>query len=162
MNVSNDIIPVVIDTREQLPYSFPTRWSVFHKALATGDYSLLGHEHCFTIERKSLSDLLGCIFTDRFARELQRMAEFQKAYLAIETTPLNIKNFNTYKGNPQAVLGKLQSISLKYGIHVMFLENRQESQSYVQGLLQKYYKHLLTKANKKQQEEAAYAAPFTS
>lgn len=151
--------PVVItDSREQLPYSFPQEWPVLTKALPSGDYSLLGLEHQFAIERKSLSDLLGCIFTDRFKRELERLAEFEQAYLVIEASLWKIRNHaNRFakKINPEAVIGMLQSISVRYGVHVSFLDDRETAQRYTQGLIEKYHRHLLSREPKDSAEEIA-------
>lgn len=134
---------VVIDTREQLPYEFPNTWPApMVKALKTGDYSILGLENQFTIERKSLEDLLGCIFAPRFERELERLAEFHRAYLLIESSLYSIAQAPFYQGNPTAVAGKLQSISIRYGVHVLFMGNRDIGQVYAAGLIRKYWKHI--------------------
>jgi len=130
---------VIVDTREQTPYSFPSDWVLLRKALPTGDYTLLGHEGSFVIERKSLSDLLGCIFTPRFKRELERLQSFTKAYLVIEANLWKIHHNPFYKGNPNAVQGMLQKISLAYGVEVLFLDDRETAETYVQGVLSKYY-----------------------
>lgn len=134
---------VVIDTREQLPYEFPVDWPVVRKALPSGDYSLLGHEGALAIERKSLSDLLGCLFTDRFHRELERLRRYEIAILAIEGNIADIRNNRFFRGSPQSVLGMLQALPLKYGVHVLFLENREEAQAYIKGILDKYYRYFL-------------------
>lgn len=141
---------VIIDTREQLPYSFPEEWPTLVKALPSGDYSILGHENTFVIERKSLNDLLGCIFTDRFKRELERLASFAKAFLVVEANLWKIRNCKFYKGNPEAVIGKLQAIELRYGVHVKFLDDRETAQAYCIGLLEKYHRYLLKEASPKE------------
>lgn len=78
---------VVVDTSEQLPWSFqgfkgdakeknaPLVVPQVRASLDTGDYSVVGREHEFTIERKSLSDFFGTLTAgrDRFERELERM-----------------------------------------------------------------------------------------
>lgn len=144
-------IPLIaIDTREQLPYEFPG-WPCIHKALPSGDYSLVGFEHSFAIERKSQSDLLGCIFTKRFKAELERLAGYTHAFLAIESNLYRLarcaeKGF--YKGNPQAVIGFLQSIPLLYGVQVLLLDDRQTAQSYVAGLLEKHNRYSLNRIKK--------------
>jgi DNA excision repair protein ERCC-4 len=141
-------IPLVaIDTREQKPYEFPD-WPCIHKALPSGDYSLVGHETSFAIERKSLADLVGCIFQDRFKRELERLQGYQRAFLAIEGDLWQIENSlrricPKSKVNPKAVLGFLQSIPLTYGVHVLFLKDRLHAQAYVAGLLEKYNRYSL-------------------
>jgi len=93
-------VPVVIDTREQLPFAFagfkcdaadgggpltvPTR----RGTLASGDYSLVGYEHRLAVERKSLADLYGTLGKgrERFERELERLARFDFAAVVIEAT----------------------------------------------------------------------------
>lgn len=134
---------VVIDTREQLPYTFPNTWPApMVKALKTGDYSILGLENQFTIERKSLDDLLGCIFAPRFEKELERLAEFHRAFLLIESNLYGMGQSPFYRGNPTSVASKLQSISIRYGVHVLFAGNRDLAQGYAAGLINKYWKHI--------------------
>ena len=83
------LIPVVIDTREQLPFTFggmlcdqtdgggsltvPT----VRGTLKSGDYSLLGYETRVAVERKSLADLYSTLGQgrERFEREIQRFAD---------------------------------------------------------------------------------------
>lgn len=143
--MSNPII--IIDTREQLPYSFPSSWPTVRQSLTTGDYSLLGFEDCVALERKSLDDLLGCIFTDRFEAELKRGAAIAHGYLIIEANLYRLRNHRRCKGEkatikPQSVLGKLQAYAVRYGWHVLWLDSREEAEAYAVGLLGKLYKHL--------------------
>lgn len=66
---------VVIDTREQRPWSFPAGLvEATIGTLRTGDYALAGDD-AFAIERKSLDDFLGTVSTgwERFLREIGRM-----------------------------------------------------------------------------------------
>ncbi len=148
MKHSSLSIPLIaLDTREQLPYEFP-EWPVIRKALPTGDISLVGHEHVFTIERKSQSDLLGCIFTSRFKAELERMKSYPYAFLAIESNLYRLSRCGQqgfYRGNPQAVIGFLQSVPLLYGVQVLFLDNRETAQAYVAGLLEKHNRYSLNR-----------------
>jgi DNA excision repair protein ERCC-4 len=77
----------VVDTREQLPLDLaPLRTEA--GTLATGDYSVRGLEHVVAIERKSLSDLLGCIGgeRERFDREVQRMLAYPCRAIVVEAT----------------------------------------------------------------------------
>ena len=64
-----------IDTREQAPLVF-TRLPAQRATLQSGDYSFLGGEDQFAIERKSVADLVACCIgdnRDRFYRELHRL-----------------------------------------------------------------------------------------
>lgn len=128
---------VIIDTREQKPYSFPPDWLVIHRALPSGDYSLLGMEDRLAIERKSENDLLGCIFTPRFERELQRLADYEWAFLVMETNWASIKRNKRFQGNPASVFGKIQAMALKYKVMPLFLDSRATSQLFTQGILSK-------------------------
>lgn len=69
------MLRIVIDTREQRPWSFPPDLAeVRIGTLRTGDYALVGDD-AFAIERKSLDDFLGTVSTgwERFLREIGRM-----------------------------------------------------------------------------------------
>ena len=106
--------------------------------LTTGDYSLKGFEDKVCIERKSLADLLGSLGVDRdrFMREVQRMRAYEYAGLVVEANMTTL-----YKGGwksqitPQSVIGSLQALSSKYGIHVLFADNRELAATTVEGLL---------------------------
>lgn len=77
---------IIIDTREQRPWSFdPSRADVTVSTLRTGDYALAGDDG-FAIERKSLDDFLGTISSgwDRFKRELHRMAGWPARVVIVE------------------------------------------------------------------------------
>lgn len=68
-------IHIIVDTREQAPWSFEDAYAtVTVGTLRTGDYALAG-DTAFAIERKSLDDFLGTISTgyERFLREIGRM-----------------------------------------------------------------------------------------
>ena len=60
------LIPIVVDSRKQEPYSFdPKRFVVVRKALPAGDYSLVGWEERVAVERKSLTDFVQTIIRSR-------------------------------------------------------------------------------------------------
>ncbi len=75
----------IVDTREQLPWTLaPLRTA--GGTLDTGDYSVAGLEHYVAIERKSLTDYLGCIGggRERFERELHRMVSYPVRAVIVE------------------------------------------------------------------------------
>ena len=100
----------VIDTREQLPLDLSPLQTIT-AGLSTGDYSVKGLEHVVAIERKSLSDLLGCIGRDRdrFEREVQRLLAYPVRALVVESTWRDIEagDFGRSKVTPAAALGSL-------------------------------------------------------
>lgn len=76
---------IIIDTREQRPWSFREDINIIYGTLKTGDYALDGDDS-FAIERKSMDDFLGTISSgwERFQREIERMAEFSAKVIIVE------------------------------------------------------------------------------
>ena len=68
---------IVVDTREQKPYGFNGEVPTVKAALKAGDYSVLGFEEQIMVERKSLSDLVRCVGSDRrrFMKQMKRLLE---------------------------------------------------------------------------------------
>ena len=82
-----ETIIALVDSREKQPLDLsPLRSEV--ATLSTGDYSVRGLEHLVAVERKSLSDLLGCVgqHRDRFERELDRLRAYPSRLLLIEAS----------------------------------------------------------------------------
>ena len=92
--------PIIIDTREQLPFAFAGIPSdakegkgfyaidVVRQTLQSGDYSIDGLQEIVAVERKSLADLFSTIGQgrDRFVRELERLSSFRYAAIVFEGT----------------------------------------------------------------------------
>lgn len=88
---------VVIDTREQLPFSFtgyrsdacdgsrPLAVQSVRKCLTSGDYSLLGYETRIAVERKSIEDCYNTLSQGRrrFQNELERLGGPDSTYSAV-------------------------------------------------------------------------------
>lgn len=101
-------VTAIIDTREQLPLtlSLPT----MSGTLITGDYSILGLEHCIAVERKSLDDLVMCVGVerDRFDREMQRILAYPARAVVVEATWQQITDGGwRSRVTPQAAMGSL-------------------------------------------------------
>ena len=94
--------------------------------LKTGDYTLLGYEKDFIIEKKSsTSEISKNIFDPAFERELQRMENFKYAFVIccftlndIFSFPLNSKIPQKYwrrlRVNKHIILKKINEFQLKY------------------------------------------------
>ena len=81
------MIHIVVDTREQRPWSFDeSTVETTVGTLKTGDYQLLGDDR-FGIERKSLDDFVGTITSGwaRFNRELGRMDRWDAKVIIVES-----------------------------------------------------------------------------
>jgi ERCC4-type nuclease len=104
----------VIDSREQNPLDLklkddkPVKTEV--GTLYTGDYSIRGLENHVAIERKSLSDLMGCIggSRERFEKEIIRLKAYPVRALVVESTWADIEaGAYRSKVHPSAAIGSL-------------------------------------------------------
>lgn len=80
-------LTAIQDSREQTPLDLAPL-KIQRGTLSTGDYSILGLEHCIAIERKSLPDLIMCVGVerDRFDRECQRLLAYETRAIIVEGT----------------------------------------------------------------------------
>lgn len=111
---------VIIDTREQEPFTFQSLSSA-PGTLDTGDYSLVGLTDLVCAERKSLPDLLGCVGSgrDRFKRELTRMAAYPFRCLIVEASHAQIEAGQWRSQlKPAHVLGSLASWMISYNLPI--------------------------------------------
>jgi len=147
---------VAIDNREQLPYQFqaikcdaakakrpmivPTRF----QTLQTGDYSIVGMEHLYAIERKSKSDLYGTLSggRERFERELERMAAMHHADIVIEASLLELITKPPERSSvpPKAINRSIIAWSQRYPtIHWWMCEGRIAGEQMAFRLLERFY-----------------------
>jgi ERCC4-type nuclease len=135
------IMKILIDQKEQAPWHFGSHVITSVVNLPTGDYAPHGHEHNICVERKSLSDLVHTVIHDwqRFSRQLRRMAAMDVAFIVCEApvTALMEKQYAS-DTNPLSVRGKLNKILLHFGVHTVFLDNRDIAQAWVENLFTQY------------------------
>lgn len=130
---------IIIDTREQEPYSFePWLAAAVRRALPAGDYSVEGLEGRVAVERKTLDDFVSTVIhaRPRFRDELRKLAEYRAACVVIEAGVSDIL-LKRYRGeaHPNAVVGNALSIILDFGVPVFFCGNRQAACQFVQAYL---------------------------
>lgn len=133
---ATDVEPViVIDSREQNPLMF-SKLAKVAGTLMTGDYSILGLEELFSVERKSIDDLVNCCCTgnrDRFARELHRLRGFRFKRLLVVGSEEAILAAR-YRSNikPQAVIATLGAFEIRYDVPVVFKPTPQEAAAQIE------------------------------
>jgi DNA excision repair protein ERCC-4 len=136
---SQEPATIIIDTREQEPYSFDPRLAAtVRRALPAGDYSVAGLEQRVAVERKSLDDFVSTVIhaRRRFREELRRLAEYRAACVVVEGGVADVL-LQHYRGeaHPNAVVGNALSIILDFGVPVFFCGNRQAACQFVQAYL---------------------------
>jgi ERCC4-type nuclease len=132
-------VTLLVDTREQEPYSFDARLvTVERRALPAGDYSVAGLEGVVAVERKTLDDFVSTVIHSRprFREELKKLEGYRAACVAVEGSLLDVL-MHRYRGDahPNAVLGSALSIILDYRIPVFFCSSRQAACQFVQAYL---------------------------
>ena len=137
--------PIIIDTREQLPYEFLGIASVQRGTLATGDYSLSQHEQSVCVERKSKSDAWGCVGggRQRFTACLARLGAIGSPAIVIEAS---LDEFarppaRTRLTAAQAV-GAYISWSQEFRIPIFFCPSRAYAERVCLRWLLSYWRHL--------------------
>lgn len=139
-----ELVTVVVDTREQEPYSFPPRrFVVERRALPAGDYSLAGLEREVAVERKTFEDFVHTVIRDRdrFRKELLKLAEYDRACVVVEAGLDDLLS-GTYRSgaHPSSVVGSALSIIVDYGVPVYFCSDRQCACRFVQEYLLRYHR----------------------
>ncbi len=137
-------VVVVVDTREQEPYSFdPERFEVVRHALPAGDYSLQGMERLVAVERKSLDDFVQTVIRsrERFRKELLALQTCASACVVIEAGFQDVISGRYSSGaHPNSVIGSALSIIVDYSIPVFFCSNRQAARLFVEEYLLKFHR----------------------
>lgn len=136
---------IIIDTREQKPFTFAGYPCITETAtLTSGDYSLEGFTHRIAVERKELNDLMGCLSSgrDRFKRELQRLSGYQSAVIVVES-PFSSVTKGSYRSklNPASATQSIISMMGEYRIQFWFAESRESAEAFTFDWLRHCHHH---------------------
>jgi len=133
---------IVVDTREQEPYTFPVDGiTTVRRKLEAGDYSLEGFEDRVAVERKSLDDFVSTVIRHRrrFQAELRKMQQMEAACVVVEAGLDDVLMGRFAAGaHPHAVFGAAVSIIVDFGIPVFFCSDRQIACRFVEAYLRRY------------------------
>ena len=119
---------IVIDTREQEPLAFERLTSV-RGTLQTGDYSVAACRNLFSIERKTVPDLVGCSMgknLERFERELHRLrVTGSNGCWWSGARPRSWRASTTRTSNRRAVLDNVWAFEVRSDIPIVFVPTAQ-------------------------------------
>ncbi|WP_243312350.1 ERCC4 domain-containing protein [Fundidesulfovibrio agrisoli] len=138
------MLPIIIDTREQLPFPFaPDKYPAHltRGTLTTGDYSLAGLEHCVSVERKSLDDLIGCLTVgrERFERELERSRFLECFAVVIEASVEDVARHRyTSRMDPHAALQSILAFQVRYRCPFVWAGSRSGAEYATYWTLEKF------------------------
>ncbi len=129
-------VTCIVDTREQMPLDLaPLRTTI--GTLATGDYSIVGLESVVAIERKSLSDLLGCVGQERerFDREVMRLLAYPVRAIVVECSWADLEQGGwRSKVTPAAAVGSCLGW-VAAGVPIIMADDHARAGRYVSRLL---------------------------
>ena len=142
---------IIIDTREQRPFDFIRCGCEAQRGtLKTGDYSIAGFEDRVAVERKTLTDLIGCLTDgrERFEAELARMREFESCAVVVES-PFRALVKGKYRSgmSPFAAVQSVLSMTQKFRMPFLFAESRAQAQFLTYHFLRHFDNHHKEKAN---------------
>ena len=134
-----------VDRREKLPYMFTAYKSVepILKILATGDYSICGHEDSIAVERKTLEDFLGSITASRkrFFREMHRLHRITHRCIVVEDTwEAIIEGCWERRITIESVAGTIMCILQDFDIPVYFCGDRFMAQGFTYRYLEYHWR----------------------
>ena len=118
---------IIIDNREQVMLPFADNVKTERGTLYSGDFSVKGLEHLFSVERKSVSDLVGSLTSgrERFERELHRLRGFRFKRLLVVGSRSDIVGGNyRSKATPKSILASLNAFEVRYDIPVVFASEK--------------------------------------
>lgn len=139
---------IIVDNREKLALSFPSFPSKSAR-LISGDYSIAGSELDFTVERKTLDDLVSSLTQnrERFTREMERLRGYRFKRLLVIGTEEQIAKGNYFsKANPKAILGSLRTFEARYDVPVTFEPAPARAARRIEIWVHYYYRELRLKA----------------
>lgn len=147
MSESPEKVKIIIDSREQMPYSFDENNNIetIRRKLPSGDYSLDGWDYEIAVERKELNDYVQTIINDRdrFRRELTALQNYRAACIVVEGNLSDITGHSYTSGaNENAVFGATTSIIVDWEIPVFFASSRQIAREFTEQFLIRWHQRL--------------------
>ena len=128
---------VIVDSREQTPLPI-TRLPTRREGLPSGDYAPAGCELEFSIERKSIADLVSCATGEnrlRFFRELGRLRGYRFARVLVvgERWEIEAKRYRSGV-SPKVVLSLLAVIEARFApVSVVFAKTPEDAARLVES-----------------------------
>lgn len=112
-------------------------------ALEAGDYSLAGFERRVSIERKSLSDLIGCLSGDRarFERELARLRGFDACAVVVESSQPTLRLGHYRSAMPaESAWQSVIAFSMRFRVPFWFCDSRADAERVAYDFLRHFHR----------------------
>ena len=142
-------LEIIVDSHERYAYSFKEQQVTTRRAaLVAGDYGIVQGEQLFaSVERKSMSDLVGSLTGGKLRYQLSDLAALPHAALVVEDRYAEV--FRLAHVRPAVVLDGLAECQIRYpNVPIVFCDTRQLAQEWT-------YRFLAAAWHAAQQEDAA-------
>jgi len=136
---------IIIDTREPEGGGWEPFFTVptIRVMLQTGDYGLLGAEEWISIERKALSDLIGCLShsRERFTEELRRAQRIPEFTVIVEGTYQQLLR-GDYRSqmNPKSAWESVIALQGRFKIPFLFAGSMEIAARLCESILLRWYR----------------------
>jgi hypothetical protein len=146
----HDDFTIIIDTREQQPWSFE-HYTTASRKLDTGDYSIEGLEDIVCIERKkSVSEVANNLTESRFVDVVDRMSRFKYAFLLLEFDLAQVLSYpigsnlprrlwDKIKISPAFIVKHILELQLNHNIKVLFCGSSSDAEQMAEYILKKVH-----------------------
>lgn len=153
-------LTIVVDTREQKPWVFPSEINVVSKKLNEGDYAIEGIEETgIVFERKTVADFCSTIVTgkDRFERECDRLSKHDYAFVVVEGDIKSLRDHTAIQ-HPLMTWSQMRGLTARLCLHrhvrVLFFNSTFSAQEMVLNIIKLYYKDIQN--NRKEDSATTY------
>ena len=142
---------IIVDTREQKPWSFEHHAKANHK-LDTGDYSIEGLENLVAIERKrNVAEFANNITEKRFVDVVERLSQIKYAFILFEFDMKDIVQYpigsdipkrlwNKIRISPAFILKHIVDLQIEHNIKIIFCGDSNNAEKVALSLMRKIYK----------------------
>jgi ERCC4-type nuclease len=139
IEVSDDSFMVIRDSREQEGWFFTKKDRCLGteiQTLPTADYTIVGCEDFFVIERKGcITEFVKNINEPRFYNELSRLKKIKYSFIFLEFSIKDVDDWPRSSGLSEHIQAKIRTsrdliyrrineIMIKYGVQILFVEDK--------------------------------------
>lgn len=142
---------IIVDTREQKPWSFSTQASITHK-LDTGDYSIEGLQNLLAIERKrNVAEVANNITEKRFKDVVERLKSIKHSFILLEFDLEDVMKYpigsdipkrlwDKIRISPAYIIKHLLDLQIDHNIKVIFCGNSSNAEKLALSIMKRIHK----------------------
>jgi ERCC4-type nuclease len=147
----NTDFTIIVDTREQKPWSFANQAKANHK-LDTGDYSIEGLENLLAIERKrNVAEFANNVTEKRFVDVVDRLSKIPYSFILFEFDMEDVMKYpigsdipkrlwDKIRISPAFLLKHIVDLQIEHNIKIIFCGNSNNAEKVALSIMRKIHK----------------------